>query len=277
MSGGKVGVAAVRLLQRPVDVVAEGGRAKQRLLAVLPILDLAALGRRQPAFEHVALLAQPFDGRANLILPLDQGELGEEHGMLDVERGEVLADHGHHHGDGFGAHDRQPLRLRLAPQPVAVLGGKRRANRLEVIARIEPVRDGADVLTERLAVAQECGTRERIDLRAGVVDVVLARHRKSGERQQIGKRVAEHRTTAVPDVHGSGWVGGDIFDIDRLAGADAALAVVRTRADRIGERRAPNRRIERQVDEARAGDVDLGDLRQLAQLGGNFLGEIARF
>ena len=47
--GGEIGVGAVRFEQRPVDVVAECRRAEQRLLAVLPILDRLALGRRQPA------------------------------------------------------------------------------------------------------------------------------------------------------------------------------------------------------------------------------------
>jgi hypothetical protein len=47
---------AVRLDQRPVDVVADGGRTEQRLLAVLPVVDrLLALGRRQLALVDVAL------------------------------------------------------------------------------------------------------------------------------------------------------------------------------------------------------------------------------
>src|SRR4029078_9818417 len=35
--GGKIGIAAVRLHQRSIDIVTEVGRAKQRLLSVLPI------------------------------------------------------------------------------------------------------------------------------------------------------------------------------------------------------------------------------------------------
>ncbi len=45
--GGEIGVAAVRFDQRPIDVVAETGRAEQRLLAVLPVLDRRAFGRLQ--------------------------------------------------------------------------------------------------------------------------------------------------------------------------------------------------------------------------------------
>ena len=47
--GGEIGVGAVGLEQRPVDVVAEVGRAEQGLLAVLPVLvDLPFGGGRRP-------------------------------------------------------------------------------------------------------------------------------------------------------------------------------------------------------------------------------------
>src|SRR6516162_1852652 len=52
--GGEVGVGAVRLDQRTIDVVAERGGAEQQLLAVLPILDRRSLRRRQAAFIDVA-------------------------------------------------------------------------------------------------------------------------------------------------------------------------------------------------------------------------------
>ena len=42
---------------------------------------------------------------------------------------------------------------------------------------------------------------------AGIVDVVLARHRKSGDRKQIGKRIAEHGAAAMADVHRACWIG----------------------------------------------------------------------
>ena len=78
--GGEIGVAAVRLHQRPVDVVAEGGGAEQRLLAVLPILDRLALRRRQAALVDEALGAQVVDGLGDLVVAgLDQRALGEEH------------------------------------------------------------------------------------------------------------------------------------------------------------------------------------------------------
>ncbi len=48
MSAAKVSPRAVRLFQRPVDVVAKLCRAEQRLLARLPIVGQFAFGR----FEH---------------------------------------------------------------------------------------------------------------------------------------------------------------------------------------------------------------------------------
>jgi hypothetical protein len=59
--GCKVGVAPVRLQKRPVDIVAETGRAKKRLLAVFPILEVAAFGRWKPAFIDLSAFAQVFD------------------------------------------------------------------------------------------------------------------------------------------------------------------------------------------------------------------------
>ena len=41
-----------RLSQALIDVIAEGSRAEQGLLAVFPIFQIAALRRRQTAFVH---------------------------------------------------------------------------------------------------------------------------------------------------------------------------------------------------------------------------------
>ena len=55
---------------------------------------------------------------------------------MHIERGEVIADHVHHHADGFGAHDRQPFGFRLGAKRSAIFGGKFAAHGLEIIARI---------------------------------------------------------------------------------------------------------------------------------------------
>src|SRR4030081_3784181 len=84
--GSEIGVAAVGLDQRPVDVVAIGGGAKQRLFAILIVFDRRSVGRRQAAFVDVALGAKILDGRSDLIgRTANQRTLRKEYVMLDVE------------------------------------------------------------------------------------------------------------------------------------------------------------------------------------------------
>ena len=59
---GEVGPAAVRLLERPVDVVAELRGAEQRLLAVFPVVGLLALRRLEPALVDQVLARQLLEG-----------------------------------------------------------------------------------------------------------------------------------------------------------------------------------------------------------------------
>src|SRR5262249_56587756 len=68
-AGGEIGVAPVRLHQRPVDVVAECGGAKQRLFAILPVFDRGALGRRQAPLIDIAGPPQRRDRLCDLVAP----------------------------------------------------------------------------------------------------------------------------------------------------------------------------------------------------------------
>ena len=121
---------------------------------------------------------------ATLLLPVSISERSEKNTsclMLSAARSPLIIVH--HHGDRLGAHDRQPRAFRHRLELVAVLGGERLPDRHEIVAGIEPFRNLADVLAERLAVAQECRAREHVDLRAGVVDVIFARDVVAGEMQ----------------------------------------------------------------------------------------------
>ena len=227
--GGEVSIAAVRFEQRTIDVVAESGGAEQCLVAILPVLDRRALRRWQTALVDFVLGLQLFDRSADLVAAFDQRAFRIEHVVLHIERSQILTDHRHHHRDGLGAHQRKPLVFRHLIERAPVLGGERLADGFEIIARIESVGD-RDRFAKRLAIAQEGRTREHVDLRACVVDVVLARHVMAGEGQQVGERIAEHRAAAMPDMHRAGRVGRDVFDID-LAGRGAA-AIVGSRPDR---------------------------------------------
>jgi hypothetical protein len=120
-----------------------------------------------------------------------------------------------------GSHSLSFSVVNLAPYR-----GEFPSNRFQIITRVKTVGDGANILTERLAVAQKSRARQNIDLRARIVDVVLARYIVAGERQQVGERIAEHCATAVTDMHGPGRVGRDILDVDLFAFADSALSVV---------------------------------------------------
>ena len=82
--------------------------------------------------------------------------------------------------------------------------GQPLADGLQVVARIEALRDRADLLAQGLPVAQVGRAGENIDLRAGIVDVVLAGDRVAGKIEQPGKRIAEHRAAAMAHMHRAG-------------------------------------------------------------------------
>ena len=209
-------------------------------------------------------------------MTIDQRAFGIENIGGHIEGGEIGADRRHHHLDRLCAHDRQPLAFGLLGQRVAILRSKRRADRLEVVARIKSLGNGADVLAERFAVAQIGGARERIDLRAGIVDVIFARHFEAGEREQVRQRVAEYGTAAMADMHRPGRIRRNIFDVDGHAAADIAGAVARTQPHGVAQRIDPGRGLKRQIDESRAGHVDAADKIVGAKLFRDFFGEIAR-
>ncbi len=157
-----------------------------------------------------------------------------------------------------------------------MLVGKLLADRLEIVAGIESFRDLADVLAERLAVAQEGRARQRIDLGAGIVDIIFAGHGKAGEGEKIGERIAEHGAPAMADMHGAGRVGRDIFDVHRFAFADGALAIGGALLEHHAQHARPEGRRKCQIDEARSGDLDLVDVRVGGEQRHDALGQRAR-
>ena len=132
------------------------------------------------------------------------------------------------------------------------------------------------LFAERLAVAQERRTREHVDLRAGVVDVIFARDLVPCELQQAAQRVAEHRAAAMADMHRPGRIGRDVFDVDLGAAADRAFAVGHIFAQHGAQLVGPDLGLEGEIDEAGTCDLDGGDQIVGAQLFGDLVGEIAR-
>ena len=131
------------------------------------------------------------------------------------------------------------LVLWLLQQTAAEFGRQRLADRHQIVAGIEPCRDFADLFAKRLAVAQHDRAGQHVDLRAGVVDQIFLGDVIAGEGQKVGQRVADDGAAAMPDMHRTGRIGRDIFDIGLLAGADRRAAVVRPCCKDVGKMLVP--------------------------------------
>ena len=116
------------------------------------------------------------------------------------------------------------------------------------------------VLGRLLAAAHRVDRRaEAVHLAAGVVVVVLALDRVTGEGEEPGDAVAVGAVACGRDRHRTGRIRGHHLDLDalrRLGGATAELVSCREHArERLGEPRVG----ELEVDEARPGDRGLRD------------------
>ena len=80
----------------------------------------------------------------------------------------------------------------------------------------------------------------------------------------------------MPDVHRPGRIGGNVFDIDRRALPHVAAAIIHPGKEHRAQCRDPGRRLERQIDEARAGHLRPSHEFIGAQLGGDRLGQFGR-
>ncbi len=81
----------------------------------------------------------------------------------------------------------------------------------------------------------------------------------------------------MADMHRPGRIGGDIFDVDRHIAADIARAEIPAGPNGVTQRVEPCRRLEREIDEARPGDLDFCDQVVGAKPSGIGVGEFARF
>ena len=81
----------------------------------------------------------------------------------------------------------------------------------------------------------------------------------------------------MADMHGPGRIGRDIFHVDRRVRARMSRGrYSRPEADTVAQRLDPGCGLEREIDEARPGDLDFGDQASAAKLLGNGFGELAR-
>ena len=172
--GGEIGPRAVGFFERPVDVVAELGGAEQGLRPRLPIVGRscpwAAPARRYRSARarrgrrDTRRSPRPRPARART-----RKRRGARRAAPDRR--------------GSAPSSRRPRNRAPAPshslsgptEPFAAVAlGQRPAGLDQVFAGIKPVGDRADVLAQRLAVAQMERAGEDVDLGAGVVDVILA-------------------------------------------------------------------------------------------------------
>lgn len=133
---------------------------------------------------------------------------------------------------------------------------QRAADRFQIVAGIKTLRDLADVFAECLAIAEIGGARERIDLGASIIDIIFAGDGKAGEGEEIGERVAEHRTATMADMHRTRRVGRDIFDIHHPSLAHGASPKIGALLEHHAQHARPEASGERQIDETGASDFD---------------------
>src|SRR6185437_12693632 len=197
----EIRVAAVRLADHPILVVAEVGRTEP-----------------QGAIALVRLTArnQPLDGSIEAAVRV---ELRFEGVHVEFEA-ELLQ-----------------VSILLAPQ----VGDRELSNRLEVIERavsceevscdVLDVFAGVSVLRPSRFARSESpraglhGESQILNLRAGVVVVVLPRYRVALRLEQRGDRIAQCGLAAMSDVQGSGRIGRDELDHHALARASGAPTI----------------------------------------------------
>ncbi len=273
--GGKIGVAAIRFDERPVHVVAELGGAKQRLLAVFPVVGQLALRRVEPSLIDQALLAQPGQRLFDLAPWSVQGLFGKEHVVLDIEFFQIGLDQFKHCGQHMLLDRRQPRLFGLVQQGVAEFFHKRLPHRDQIVARIK-AHWNFNRFTQRLAVAQESRAGQRIDLRSGIVDVIFLGHLVACVGQKRCQRVAINGAARMAHMHRTGRIGRNIFDIDLLAlphiGPSEIVAAFGNRREHL----VPDTLLQPEIDEPRSGDLDRSHIGVARKPLGNCRGDFAR-
>ncbi len=116
-----------------------------------------------------------------------------------------------------------------------------------------------DSFTALLNVAQPCRQCQDVHLPAGIVDIVLTRYVESGGLQDGGKAGTVGGAAAMADMQGTGWVGGNKFDLGLLVLPVFAAAVARSRGQHAADDLLFVRLRQKQVDESCAGDFGLGE------------------
>ena len=128
----------------------------------------------------------------------------------------------------------------------------------------------------KLHVALGDGVAEGVHLVAVVVDPELALDVVPGVAHDVGHGVAERSPAAVAHVHGAHGVGGHELDLGLQAAAHVGAGEVHALLASLAEDGVHGRGTQVEVDEAGAGDLDLGDGRVGGHVRRDGVGDLAR-
>ena len=134
-----------------------------------------------------------------------------------------------------------------------------------VFARV-PIGWNRLVAAQQLRIPCIEGGDEERKLGAGVVDVELALHVVARRLQHVGQRIAQNGVARPTVVDGAGGIGADKLDLPALAAPTVDVPECGTRFDDGRHLLLQPRIRQAQVDEARAGDLDLPDRPILRQV-----------
>ena len=135
-----------------------------------------------------------------------------------------------------------------------MLSGKRLAHGNQIFAGIKAGGNFANVRTQSFLITQEGRARDRINLGAGIIDVVFGADVIARHFQKCRQGIAKHRAAAMADMQGSGRIGRDILNVCLDALAQFGTSVVVTLLKNGAQDFRPEGFLESQIDEARPGD-----------------------
>ena len=144
-----------------------------------------------------------------------------------------------------------------------------------VIAGVAILRDGL-VATQELGITRIEGGGKDVELVAGIVDVELALHGVARSFQHVGQRVADCGVARAAIVQRAGGVGAHILDLPVLAAALVDVAKAAAGLDDLRHLAAQPLIGQKDVDEARPGNLDAADGAIDRQVIGDGLGDGAR-
>ena len=236
---------ASQLVRVVREIVEQVGRRTVALhehaVALIPELLGEEPGR------SVALLGQSrggesFEGRVDFAA-LVEGALGEPGVEVHSDAREIAFELADRVGEA-------PLTCPLGRHVVAELGSHAFGHLDEVLTLVPALRQ------LRTPGPRQEGRAEGVELGARVVEVVLAVDLGALGRQHVGDRVADRHPAAAAGVQRSGRVGRHELEVDPTPRQGMTAAVPLARGDHRAQDVVQPGRMQEEVDEARACDLD---------------------